>query len=76
MTHMIHDIPSPASASLEPADARPPLVSPGSDRAIPRDAIAPPDGEHDRVSEASIESFPASDPPGWGSLRIGPPATP
>ena len=34
------------------------------------------DIENDDVERASIDSFPASDPPKWGSLRVGPPIHP
>lgn len=32
-----------------------------------------PDGSHDRVSEDSADSFPASDPPSWTPLHVGAP---
>lgn len=35
----------------------------------PKDSI-------DDVENASLDSFPASDPPKWGSLRLGPPLHP
>ena len=31
------------------------------------------DDSIDDVENASLDSFPASDPPKWGSLRLGPP---
>jgi hypothetical protein len=32
------------------------------------------EAQRDPVSEASIASFPASDPPAWNGMHIGPPA--
>lgn len=39
----------------------------------PRKAPSPQEFTPDDVSEASAESFPASDPPSWTGLRLGPP---
>lgn len=36
-------------------------------------ARAVPEGWHDRVSEDSADSFPASDPPSWSPLHVGAP---
>lgn len=60
----------------------------GADRTAPRGsaeagsarglALTPaprgaPQREPDRVNDASEDSFPASDPPAWAAMRIGPP---
>jgi len=37
---------------------------------IPQDTAAPRDPERDPVTEAAMDSFPASDPPAWGSGRV------
>jgi hypothetical protein len=42
------------------------------DSAADRTATAAEPGERDDVYEDSVHSFPASDPPGWISMRLGP----
>jgi hypothetical protein len=34
----------------------------------------PPQPILDEITEAALDSFPASDPPGWNGLKIGPPS--
>jgi hypothetical protein len=68
-------------ASTEPADAE--LIAANAHEGkggrvhMPeqpdRSNIRSPESERDEVESASLDSFPASDPPKWSSLRLGPP---
>ena len=39
----------------------------------PLDATMPEEHVFDAVGDASMDSFPASDPPSWTGMRLGPP---
>lgn len=56
-------VPSPRRAAV--------THSPGTTLAPPRPRPVWP---ADDVSDAGMDSFPASDPPSWGPLRVGAPA--
>jgi hypothetical protein len=58
-----------ADAERPGGDSRRLAMSDQPDRSNPRSL----DAHSDDVESASIDSFPASDPPKWSGLRLGPP---
>jgi hypothetical protein len=69
--HDSTDVPTPVAPSrvAAPADAVPRRA--GTAMTVGDSAAA--GEERDYVNEDSIQSFPASDPPGWISMWLGPP---